>query len=57
MSMLIAKKLKLMLKQPQSDAPTLEKNAICLVSPSGEVTVIRRDQSLPTKKQEAITPL
>lgn len=46
-----------MLRSPQSDARTLGENAICLVSPSGEVTVIQLDKSLPTKKQEAIAHL
>lgn len=43
-----------MLRLPQRDAQTLGKSAICLVSPSGEVTVIQLDQSVPTKKREAI---
>ncbi|WP_181357310.1 hypothetical protein [Stenomitos frigidus] len=42
---------------PQRDAQTLEKNAICLVSPNGEVTVIQPDKSLPNQKRETINPL
>jgi len=39
------------------DTQTLDANTICLVSPTGEVTVIPVDEtSFPTKKPETITP-